>query len=90
MIDAITRNTMPIAACLLAFSSGIAFAAMAMQPRDNATQCKFIAETVQGDIYVLGVGDSCKDAFRHHGPIPADSALSYEMSKPATRGIPAR
>lgn len=91
MIDAICNNAKPIAAALLAFSAGIAFASMAMKPADARPVCQYIAETYSGDIYILGVGDTCRDAWRNHAPIPDDTReLKAQMSNAATRGIPAR
>jgi hypothetical protein len=32
----------------------------------------FEAITYSGDLYILGVGDTCNDAWLNHGPVPAD------------------
>lgn len=86
----VARNTPAIAAALLAFSSGIAFAAMAMKP-EAKQQCAYIAETYSGDVYVIGVGDTCRDAWRNHSPIPDDTReVRTEMTTAATRGVPLR
>jgi hypothetical protein len=34
--------------------------------------CEVVVETYSGHVYVVGSGDTCADAWRFRGPIPAD------------------
>lgn len=91
MHKAIKSNTLAIARYgalgTLAFSAGMVFIAAVAMP-SHKPQCELIAETYSGDVYVLGVGDTCRDAMRNHGPIPPDfRELKTQMSNTATRGI---
>jgi hypothetical protein len=38
----------------------------------TAPAVHFEAITYSGDLYILGVGDTCNDAWLNHGPVPAD------------------
>lgn len=38
----------------------------------RAAHCELRAVTQSGDLFILGSGDSCQDAFINHAPIPSD------------------
>lgn len=80
-------NIPAIACSFAAFSAGIVFCAAVAIP-DTKPVCEYIAETYSGDVYVIGVGDTCRDAWRNHSPIPEDTReLKAQMSNQATRGV---
>jgi hypothetical protein len=51
----------------------------ALPAEKQAGHCELRAVTSTGDLYILGAGDSCQDAFTNHAPIPSDySRVWYE------------
>lgn len=52
--------------------AAMAIGALAAIGQASEPVCRLEAVTSQGELYILGVGDTCKAAFVNHAPYPDD------------------
>lgn len=66
-----------VAAFSCALLCGAALTVIAAVSLDALHTCRVIVDTSAGDRFIIGEGDTCRDAWQDHGPIPDNWTSIY-------------